>query len=317
MEAATALIASAPDPHRRELVRDLADPQRTVWDFVPKARTGFPVGAMSAAQRRALGTVVRSGLSDAGRKRAAAIMAHELILRELEVAAGRANARARRNPALYFATVFGTPRLDAAWGWRFEGHHLSVNATAIGNAPPAMAPLFMGANPARVPSGPHAGLRLFAAEEDLARELLLTLTPTQRAAATLADTTFGEIVTRNDPTVGPLPRRGVAGSELSAGQRRQLRALIEVYAGRMARAVAVEQIARIERAGFAHLRFAWAGSAEPGKRHYYRIHGPTVVIEYDNSQNDANHVHTVWRDLENDFGRDLLRAHYAKHQHNR
>ena len=317
VEAAAALVASVPDARARHLARPLSDPHRTAWHFVPAPRTGLSIGAMTAPQRRSLETMVRSGLSDSGWRRAQAVVAHELVLRELELAAGRADARTRRDPALYFATVYGTPQRDSAWGWRFEGHHLSANATAIGNAPPIVAPLFMGANPARVPSGPQAGTRLFAAEEDLARALLLSLTPSQRAAATLADTTFGEIVTRNDPAVAPLPRRGVPASELSPGQRGQLRALVELYAGRAAPAVARAQIARLERAGFANLRFAWAGSAEPGERHYYRIHGPTLLIEYDNSQNGANHVHTVWRDLENDFGRDLLRAHYARHVHPR
>jgi hypothetical protein len=174
----------------------------------------------------------------------------------------------------------------------------------------------MGANPARVPSGPRAGLRLFAAEEDSARALLAALPPALRRAATIADTTVGEIVTRNDPAVGALAPRAWRRPRCRA-QRRQLRALVALYAGRMAPAVARAQLDRIERAGFGLVRFAWAGGAEPGRQHYYRIHGPTVLIEYDNSQNGGNHVHTVWRDLENDFGRDLLREHYARHRHAR
>lgn len=318
--AAAALVAATPEAQRPALVRPLADSVRTAWYFVPRARPGIPLGAMSGAQRGAVEALVRSGLSDAGWARAERIVAHESILRALEQARGVPNF-ARRDPALYYTLVFGTPAADSAWGWRFEGHHLSVNATAVGDAPPVVTPLFMGANPARVPDGPHAGLRLFAAEEDLARALLVALPPAERRSATIADTTFGDIVTRNDPAVDPaagaLAPRGVRAADMPEAQQQQLRALVELYARRMAPAVARAQLARIERAGFGLLRFAWAGGAEPGQRHYYRIHGPTVLIEYDNSQNDANHVHTVWRDPENDFGRDLLREHYARHRHGR
>ncbi len=314
--AAAALVAATPEGERRALVRGLDDPVRTQWYFVPRARPGVPLGAMSAAQRGALESLVRSGLSDDGWARASAVIAHEPILRELERERGVPNY-ARRDPALYYALLFGTPAADSAWGWRFEGHHLSVNATAVGDGAPAVAPLFMGANPARVPSGPRAGLRLFAAEEDSARALLLALPPAQRAAARIADSTFGEIVTRNDPAVAALEPRGAPAADMPDAQRAQLRALVALYARRMAPAVARAQLERIERAGFGALRFAWAGGAEPGRRHYYRIHGPTVLIEYDNSQNDGNHVHTVWRDLENDFGRDLLREHYGRHRHRR
>ncbi len=314
--AAAALVAATPEAQRRALARGLDDPARTRWHYVPLARPGVPLGAMSAAQRGAVDRLARTALSDAGWARARGIVAHESILRALEQERGVPGFE-RRDPALYYALLFGAPAADSAWGWRLEGHHLSVNATAVGDGTPAVAPLFMGANPARVPSGPRAGLRLFAAEEDLARALLLALPPAQRAAATIADTTFGEIVTRNDPAVGALPPRGVAAADMPAAQRRQLRALVELYAGRMAPAAARAQLARVDGAGFGALRFAWAGGAEPGRRHYYRVHGPTVLIEYDNSQNGGNHVHTVWRDLAGDFGRDLLREHYARHRHGR
>jgi hypothetical protein len=314
--AAAALVAATPAADRGALVRALDDPARTRWHYVPIARPGVPLGAMSDAQRAAAASLVRSGLGDSGWARAEAIVAHEGILRALEQERG-VRGFERRDPGRYYALLFGTPAAESAWGWRFEGHHLSVNATAVGDAPPVVAPLFMGASPARVPSGPRAGLRLFAAEEDSARALLLALPPALRRAATIADTTFGEIVTRNDPAVGALAPAGLAAAEMPEAQRRQLRALVELYARRMAPAAARAQLGRIERAGFGLVRFAWAGGAEPGRRHYYRIHGPTVLVEYDNSQNNGDHVHTVWRDPENDFGRDLLREHYARHRHGR
>jgi hypothetical protein len=171
----------------------------------------------------------------------------------------------------------------------------------------------MGVNPARVPQGPKAGLRLLAAEEDLARALLRMLPEARRSRAMLAEDAFPDIITRNDPRVRSLKIEGLAAGDMSQTEQAQLRKLMHVYAGRMTESAAREQLQRIERAGFEKLHFGWAGSLAPGKPHYYRVHGPTVLIEYDNTQNDANHIHSVWRDLQRDFGGDLLRAHYQAH----
>jgi hypothetical protein len=175
----------------------------------------------------------------------------------------------------------------------------------------------MGANPGRVPSGPKAGFRLLAAEEDVAFELLGMLDPRQRARATISAQTFGNIVSGTDPAVGSIAFAGLPATEMTSGQQGQLRRLLEVYAGRMADSSAHRQLQRIDEAGFERLHFAWAGAHQPGQPHYYRIHGPTVLVEFDNSQGGANHIHTVWRDLENDFGGDLLRKHYAQQVHRR
>jgi hypothetical protein len=141
------------------------------------------------------------------------------------------------------------------------------------------------------------------------------LDPQQRARASIAAQTFGDIVTRNDPMVTPMTFVGLPAAEMTTAQQRQLRRLLELYAGRMADSSASRQLQRIEDAGFGRLHLAWAGAHQPGNPHYYRIHGPTVLVEYDNSQGSANHIHTVWRDLENDFGGDLLRKHYARQPH--
>jgi Protein of unknown function (DUF3500) len=177
-----------------------------------------------------------------------------------------------------------------------------------------VAPLFMGSNPARVPYGPKAGLRLLAAEEDLARDLIRMLPEARRTRAILADDAFPDIITRNDPKVRSLNIEGLAAGDMSQPEQMQLRKLLHVYSDRMTESAAREQLERVERAGFDKLHFGWAGSLEPGEPHYYRVHGPTVLIEYDNTQNNANHIHSVWRDLERDFGGDLLRAHYEAHQ---
>lgn len=212
-------------------------------------------------------------------------------------------------------TVFGEPGGASPWGWRFQGHHLSVNVTDLGAHGQVVAPLFVGANPARVPSGPQAGDRLLAAEADLAFELLHMLDPAQRSRATIAAQSPGDIVTGDDPAVGALPMTGLPASAMTPAQQQHLRRLLALYAGRMNDAAAAAQWKRIEEAGFARLHFAWAGAQRPRAPHYYRIHGSTLLVEYDNFRAGGNHIHSVWRDLQNDFGGDLLRRHYTAGPH--
>jgi hypothetical protein len=285
------------------------DPERTNWAYVPQRRAGIPLRDMSPQQRAAAFGVLATGLSERGTRVARGVIELEGTLRELEGFPWVP----RRDPGLYYLALFVGPggSGDAPpWGWRFEGHHLSVNVTELGPHGQVVAPLFVGANPARVPTGPQQGHRLLAAEEDLAFELLRMLDPRQRARATIAAQTFGDIVSGTDPTVASMAFAGLSAAEMTVDQQRQLRRLLELYAGRMADSSASRQLRRIEAAGFERLHFAWAGATQPGEPHYYRIHGPTVLVEYDNTQNGANHIHTVWRDLDGDFGRDLLREHY-------
>ena len=290
------------------------DPERTSWAYVPKGRSGLALGSMSDEQHSAAFALLGTGLSERGVTLARGIIELEGILRGIEGTVSSLIGP-RRDPDLYYMTLFVDRGRAHPWGWRFEGHHLSVNVTDLGPHGQIVAPLFMGANPARVRSGSRQGMRVLAAEEDVAFELLRLLEPGQRARATISEQTFGEIVTRSDPTVKPMALAGLPAGEMTADQQRQLRRLLDVYAGRMADSSAQRQLRRIDEAGFERLHFAWAGSHEPGRPHYYRIHGPTVLVEYDNSQSGANHIHTVWRDLENDFGGDLLRRHYARQPH--
>ena len=289
------------------------DPERVRWAYVPQKRAGIPLKAMGAEQRAAAFGMLGTGLSERGTGLARGIIELEGTLGELEGVLSRVVLR--RDPELYYLALFVGPGGTQPWGWRFEGHHLSVNVTELGPHGQIVAPLFMGANPARVPSGPREGHRLLAAEEDLAFELLRMLDFQQRARATIAAQTFGDIVTGSDPTVRPMAFAGLPAAEMTIPQQEQLRRLLELYAGRMADSSASRQLQRIEDAGFGRLHLAWAGAHQPGAPHYYRIHGPTVLVEYDNTQGGGNHIHTVWRDLENDFGGDLLRKHYAQQPH--
>ena len=310
---ARTFLSRLDDGQRATATFPFDDPERTGWAYVPQARSGIPLKAMNAEQRAAAFAVLGTGLSQRGVGLARGIIELEGTLGELEGPVSR--VLLRRDPERYYLSLFVGPRGTEPWGWRFEGHHLSVNVTDLGPHGQIVAPLFMGANPARVPSGPNEGRRLLASEEDLAFELLHMLDPTQRARATIAAQTFGDVTTGSDPVVSPMAFAGLPAAEMTVDQQRQMRRLLELYARRMADSSAGRQLRRIEDAGFERLHFAWAGAHQPRQPHYYRIHGPTVLVEYDNSQGGGNHIHTVWRDLENDFGGDLLRKHYARQPH--
>lgn len=305
--AAHTLVQSLPEAKQTRVRLPFDSSERTNWNYVPMKRAGIALGELDANQKALIDPLLRSALSATGFETAKQIVQHESILAEIE-------GNPRRDPDLYYTAVFGEPGPRAPWAWRFEGHHLSVNVTHVDAQTQLVAPLFMGSNPARVPNGPKAGLRLLAAEEDLARDLIRMLPAERRARAILAKDAFADIVTRNDPKVRSLNIEGLAAGDMSEAEQAQLKKLLHVYSGRMTESAAREQLERIERAGFDKLHFGWAGSLEPGKPHYYRVHGPTVLIEYDNTQNNANHIHSVWRDLERDFGGDLLRAHYEAHR---
>jgi hypothetical protein len=303
-------LASLPAPLHTQAQYPFDSDERTKWYFVPRDRIGVSMLQLDDAQSEKLGPLIASALSPEGLLTARGVMKHENILRRVETELGV--DASRRDPGRYYATVFGKPQDRAPWSWRFEGHHLSINVTELPGHTPIVAPLFVGANPARVLSGPNAGFRLLAAEEDLGREMVKSLTPEQLKAATIRDTAFAEIVTGNDPKVQPLEQAGLAVAQMDARERDALQRLLAVYLDRLTGAAAADARERLESAGFDKVRFAWAGGTEPGQPHYYRIHGPTLLIEYDDTQNDANHIHTVYRDLEHDFGGDVLRAHYRR-----
>jgi hypothetical protein len=307
--AANAFLNSLPKDLRSAAAFPITSDERLAWHFVPKDRVGVSLLKLDDAQSELLGPLLATALSPEGLLSARGVMKHENILRRVETEEGIGNA-SRRDPGLYYTAVFGKPSVSAPWAWRFEGHHLSINVTELPGQPPIVAPVFMGANPARVLSGPNAGFRLLAAEEDLGRALITLLSAENRKVAMIRDTAFADILTGNDPKVQKLEFEGLSAERMSADERAQLRQLIELYVGRVTPAAAKDALMRLDSAGFEKVRFAWAGGIEPGQPHYYRIHGPTLLIEYDDTQNGANHIHTVYRDLERDLGGDALRAHY-------
>lgn len=307
--AAEALIASVDERKRARLVLPFADERRSDWHYTPRSRPGLSFADFDPAQRESLQRLLRSALSAAGHRKVVNIIELELVLREMETF-----GRLLRDPDKYFVVVFGTPDAKAPWGWRFEGHHLSLNFTLRGDSAIATTPSFFGANPAEVRSGPKQGLRVLAQEEDEGRKLLGLLDAGQRRTAIVDERTYGDIVTGAKDRVTPLDQRGLEARAMSEAQKAQLRKLIETYADSFEAPLRAARLARAAE-GFDAIRFSWAGAAERGKPHYYRVQGPKFLIELDASQNDGNHVHTVWRDYDGDFGRDLLREHHARVKH--
>ena len=304
LQAAEAFLTSLEPKQRSKALFDFEDAERLNWHFVPRARRGLPLKEMSAEQRGLAHGILRAGLSQRGYLTASAIVELELVLREM---GGNPWVR---NPELYYFSIFGTPSREAPWGFRAEGHHLSLNFTFVRDTLIATAPAFFGANPAEVRRGARAGLRPLADEEDIGRELVLSLDERQRAEAIISASAPSDIVTGSAERVDPLSPIGIRVTELRPEQAAILVRLLDVYIGRMAEPLAARRRAALERTDFGEVAFAWAGSTRAGEAHYYRIQGPSFLIEYDNTQNGANHIHTVWRDFDGDFGRDLLREHY-------
>jgi hypothetical protein len=266
---------------------------------------------MNPAQRAAAHELLKAGLSQFGYKAADEIMKLEAVLRVIEGTGGRLE----RDPEKYFFSVFGTPSPRGAWGYRVEGHHVSLHFTVVNGTTVASSPTFFGTNPAEVREGPQKGTRILAAEEDAARALIMALDASQRRTATMSDVAPNDIATGNTTKIDPLAPAGIKASALNESQRGLLMTLVGVYTSYMADDLAAQRTAKLTGAGVGNITFAWAGPIERGQKHYYRVQGPTFLIEYDNTQNNGNHIHSIWRDYDGDFGRDLLREHLQASAH--
>jgi hypothetical protein len=307
VQAANAFLASL-NPQQLNLAKlDFSSDRRLNLKYTPGPRVGLPLRAMEKHQRDLAYAMMAATLSQRGFIKATTIMSLEPILRQLE--AGLNNG-IDRDPELYYFSIFGEPSTTGTWGWKAEGHHVSVNIAIRGGVVVGSTPTFFGSNPAEVKEGPRKGLRVLAQEEDLARALLMALDAGQKKAAIIQTVAPREILTaeNREPKIGapvglPVPR-------MNPKQVEMLTALLQEYAYRMSPDIAEITMNDVRKAGIDKIFFAWAGSEKRGDPHYYRVQGPTFVVEYDNTQNNANHIHSVWRDLGNDFGVDALREHY-------
>jgi hypothetical protein len=303
-DTAKRFLASLTPEQAKTATFEFANDERLNWHFIPKERKGLPLKDMTPAQKHLANALLNAGLSQQGYIKATGIMSLEDVLRILEKDSG-----VRRNPEGYFFSIFGEPSETGVWGYRVEGHHLALNFTLKGGRVIG-SPNFLGANPAEVREGPRKGLRVLHAEEDLGRALVASLTPEQKKTAVISKDAPKDILTMasRKASIEGQPN-GLQSSKMNAKQRVMLQAVAEEYANNLPPQVAQERIDRIKKAG-TNLYFVWAGGENKGDPHYYRIAGPDFLIEYDNTQNGANHIHSVWRDLKNDFGEDLLKQHY-------
>ena len=285
--------------------------ERFIWAYTPGTREGLAIRDMSPDQRVAASKIVASSMSERTAGEVASIIALEAVLGELERTAGR-GGWLRRDPELYWFAVFGKPDADGPWSWRIGGHHIALHVTLADGQVVGSTPSFLGANPAVVPSGPQAGFRALTGEETLARALLASLTVDERRVAIVDDRAPADILTEHSARADarPIPV-GIPYRDLTPTARTDLERLIRHYVDRVRPDVAAGEWDRIAAAGLDDVTFAWAGPDEPGSGHYYAVRGPRFLIEYDNTQNGANHIHAVWRDLDNDWGEDLLARHYA------
>lgn len=318
---ANAFLSSLTTAQRAQAVFPFEGDERTHWHFIPTemfARRGLTIKEMAEPQRRLAHDLLKSGLSQRGYLTATGIMELENVLRVIEDAQRQGGRRSGqvlvRDPERYFFSIFGTPSPTGNWGWRVEGHHVSLQFTVVKGTMVAASPTFFGSNPAEVREGPKQGTRMLGAAEDAARTLVSSLDDTQRSKAVVATEAPSDIVTMATVDITPLTPSGIAAAALTPKQRDLLMALIDVYIGYMAPDLAAERLSRVKQAGVDKIGFAWLGPTQKGQKHYYRVQGPTFLIEYDNTQNDGNHIHSVWRDFQGDFGRDLLREHVRQGQ---
>jgi hypothetical protein len=308
--AANRFLDSLSADQRALAVLPFDSEDRLRWHFIPNEmfpRRGLMIKAMNESQRRLAHALLQTGLSARGYAKVTSIIELEDILKAIET-----GGKFARNKEEYLFAVFGTPGGKGHWGWRLEGHHISLRFTiADGGAQGQLSssPMFLGTNPAEVRDGARKGQRVLGDEEDAARTLITGLPAALQQQAIINAVAPTDILTMNTNDITPLPEQGVLYSALPTAAQAQLLALIEIYTSNMEADIAAARLAKIKAAGLDKIRFAWAGEIERGKKHYYQIQGPTFLVEYDNTQNNGNHIHSVWRDFNGDFGRDLLREH--------
>ncbi len=306
MQAAKDLVASLAATEHSEMVFEVDDANREIWHFLPVsdfARYGKRISELSAGQQEFVFGLIEASLSATGYGKVKDIISLELVLKAME------NNSPRRDPGQYHIAVYGAPADEGVWAWGFTGHHLSLHFTVVDGAISG-SPTFLGANPAEVRAGDRMGLRVLGHEEDLGLALISGMSDDQRQKAVFLEVAPYDIFTANESKVSALNQDGISYRELSAEQQRQLHQLVDLYLNVVKAPVADSRRKLIESDGWDQVYFAWAGVTDRSGGHYYRVQGPSFLIEFDNTQNDANHIHCVWREFDGDFGRDLIREHY-------
>ncbi len=306
--AANAFLASLTPEQSESATFEWEDTDsREDWHYIPKKRDGLYLSGMTSVQRENARALLRATMSSKGFEQAENIMLLEQILRD------RGGDPALRDPKKYAFSIFGKPGGQAPWGWRIEGHHLSINITISGGLIVSLTPSFFGANPAEVRGGNYKDLRVLGVDEDAARALVIALVAEGFPGVVFSDKPPREILTGADRAIKPLKEVGIAAAKLPNQHKIALRKLVTHFTHRYRHEVAGVELAAIDAAGFDKIHFGWGGATAPGEPCYFRIQGPTFLMEYANTQGGANHAHAVWRDFEGDFGRDVLAEHLKSH----
>lgn len=290
------------------------DAERGNFHFFPIARRGVPLKSLQDGQRQLGYALMSTTLSHVGNQKALTIMSLGDYLKETDE-----EPNVYRDSDQYYFSIFGTPSPEGTWGYRVEGFHLSLNVTVVEGRWISVTPSFFGAIPATVADGPRKGLQVLKQETELARTLAESFSPDQRETGLgeipdFLTETVGGLITGNKRRIERGKPRGLPAADMTHQQQELLMRIVREHIGRIRKELADQDLARIDRAGVEMIHFSWAGGLKTGEPHHYMIQGPTFLIEYDNTQDDANHVHCVYRDFDNDFG-DAMLEHYRKHHH--
>lgn len=312
--AAVEFLASLNELQRSAATLPFGTDRRYIWDYRPPEstpRNGLRLINMTAGQQRKALALLDIGLSTRGAEQVRQIIGLEIPLLEQEQRDARVTPFIR-HPEHYAVCIFGDPSSRSPWAWHVGGHHVGLHFTVVDGDRIASVPLFFGANPAEVRHGPHAGQRTLSEVEDMARALLRALPTDQKQIAIVSATAYPDILTDTYRVANAFaPPRGLPFTRMSGEHRALLTRLVRHYVERTNVELSGQYWHKIE-AELGELTFAWAGSAEPGQGHYYAIKAPSWLIEYDNTQNEANHIHSVLRDISGDWGADVLAQHYAE-----
>ena len=306
--AARSFLDSLTEPQKAKATFEYMDGERMYWYYPPINRHGLALRDMDQNQRGLAMALLETGLTPRSFEQAKQIIEHEDVLGPLEKEMGMVTFV--RDTELYYFTVFGEPGPDGLWGWRTEGHHVSLHFSVWGDNIISVTPFFFGANPAEVRKGPKTGLRILGDREDIAFQLMDSLDQAQLGRAVIYDEAPLDILTYNSTKVSfPFRPQGLPAADMTGSQKETLLSLIAEYVGQVRTDLAEQKLAAIKERGLDHFHLAWAGPVSKSDAHYYRIHGGDFVVEFDNRQDGANHIHSVWRDIENDFAADVLREH--------
>ena len=305
------------DPElKSKTIFTLDSEERLNFNFIPIIRKGPTFHDFNDEQKQAAMALLRASLSAEGFRKTKEIIALENVLLELEGGNFKMPDGSGRDALNYHFCVFNDPATEQFWGWRFEGHHISFNFVGSSGKIVASTPSFLGSNPAIVREGKQKGKEVLKMESELGFAMVNSLSKEQLGKALFSEEAPREIFTTNKQEVTNLDPLGISYADLNKDQKKALEKLLMVYLDNYESRFSNSLLDKINASGMENLSFAWAGSLAPGKGHYYRIQSPEILIEYDNTQNNANHVHTAVRDLKNDFGRNLLKEHYSESHKN-